>query len=229
MDSISGFYQNISTGNELRLDVDGHFPLGVASGTFNSFTNSIHWIAEDLNQTDSLRWQGGISYNSNNVIFSYSSVQISVTVPSISSTPTASVIFSGLGLSDLTHTYVFRSPHFHTVEFEYDTEEEIEAVTSIETHAHPDHPATLENQTLTIKAVYERAGFDVRVSPGSGSEIPITRATTVGEEPEDRGLWDDAEMHDTMQTFWSRFDNSAQWAMWVFFAGLHEADEPNFF
>jgi hypothetical protein len=29
-------------------------------------------------------------------------------------------------------------------------------------------------------------------------------------------------MHDAMQTYWSRFANSAQWSLWVFFASLHE-------
>ena len=229
--SISGLYRDISTDNELRLDVDGHFPLQVASGTFNSFTSSIHWIAEDLNKTDSLSWQSGISYKRpNDVSFPYLTVRINVTIPSSgSSNPAASVVFSGPGLSDLIVTYAFISPHFHAMEFEYDVEEGLEAVTSIETHAHPDRPATLEDETLTIETVYERAGFDVKVSSDSGSEIPITRATTSGEDLEDQGLWDDAEMHDAMQSFWSRFDESAQWAMWVFFAGLHEADDPTFF
>ncbi len=30
-------------------------------------------------------------------------------------------------------------------------------------------------------------------------------------------------MHDAMQTYWSRFAGKAQWAMWVFFAALHES------
>ncbi|UCE46192.1 MAG: hypothetical protein JSW47_11275 [Phycisphaerales bacterium] len=29
-------------------------------------------------------------------------------------------------------------------------------------------------------------------------------------------------MHDAMQTYWSRFASKSQWAMWVFFAALHE-------
>ena len=29
-------------------------------------------------------------------------------------------------------------------------------------------------------------------------------------------------MHDAMQVFWSHFSATAQWAMWVFFASLHE-------
>ena len=36
--------------------------------------------------------------------------------------------------------------------------------------------------------------------------------------------WSDAEMHDAMLVFWSRFSATAQWAMWVFFAGLNEED-----
>jgi hypothetical protein len=31
------------------------------------------------------------------------------------------------------------------------------------------------------------------------------------------------EMHDAMQIHWSRFANAAQWAMWVFYASLHES------
>jgi hypothetical protein len=30
------------------------------------------------------------------------------------------------------------------------------------------------------------------------------------------------EMHDAMQLHWSRFADRAQWAMWVFYASLHE-------
>ena len=37
------------------------------------------------------------------------------------------------------------------------------------------------------------------------------------------GTWSDMEMHDAMQVHWSRFANTAQWAMWVFFAALHES------
>ncbi len=31
----------------------------------------------------------------------------------------------------------------------------------------------------------------------------------------------DGELHDAMQTYWSRFADRPQWALWVFFAGLH--------
>jgi hypothetical protein len=35
--------------------------------------------------------------------------------------------------------------------------------------------------------------------------------------------WSDMEMHDSMQIHWSRFANKAQWALWVFYASLHES------
>ncbi len=37
-------------------------------------------------------------------------------------------------------------------------------------------------------------------------------------------VWSYQEMHDAMQKYWSRFESKAQWAMWVFFAGLNEED-----
>ena len=35
-------------------------------------------------------------------------------------------------------------------------------------------------------------------------------------------LWSDAEMHDAMQTYWSRFANVPQWSVWTFFAALSD-------
>lgn len=226
MDSaISGLYHDSNNRSDLRLDVDGHYPLMVASGDFNTFVSSIHWIA-DLTETGPFSWEGGISYrNPSNGGFPFTMIKITVNNPKTTSRRTVSVIFSGLGQLELTRVYEFKSPHFHTVEFEYDVAEETEAVTSIETHDHPDHPATIPDETLTIEKVYERAGFEVKVSPGSGSVIPIREAASMGERFRDHRLWDDAEMHDVMQTYWSQFEHQAQWSMWVFFARLHEQGE----
>ena len=30
-------------------------------------------------------------------------------------------------------------------------------------------------------------------------------------------------MHDAMQTYWSRFENRPQWALWILNAGLHDS------
>ena len=36
------------------------------------------------------------------------------------------------------------------------------------------------------------------------------------------GTWSDMEMHDAMQVYWSKFSNAPRWALWVFFARLHD-------
>ena len=67
---------------------------------------------------------------------------------------------------------------------------------------------------LSIANVYQRAGFDAKTSPNS-SVIPVSGAGA-------NGTWSDAEMHNAMITYWSRFADRPQWAMWVLFANQHD-------
>ena len=53
----------------------------------------------------------------------------------------------------------------------------------------------------------------------SGSLAATALSPSTGTGPDT--LWTDGEMHDTMQTYWSRFANSAQWSVWTFFAWQH--------
>ncbi len=104
------------------------------------------------------------------------------------------------------------SPYFHKVEVEYDSESPIVPVVQIDTCAHPNHPATLPCENLTIRQVFQRSGFDTSISPN---------ASAVGGAP--GGTWSDMEMHDAMIVYWSRFANLPQWALWTFFADQHES------
>ncbi|HBY61847.1 MAG TPA: hypothetical protein DEH78_18660, partial [Solibacterales bacterium] len=81
------------------------------------------------------------------------------------------------------------------------------------TGAHPNRPSTLPVETLTIERVFQRAGFDTSLSGGSG-RVPLRLAG--GNQ-----TWSDAEMHDAMQAYWSKFQDRPRWAMWVLFASLH--------
>ena len=76
----------------------------------------------------------------------------------------------------------------------------------------PNRPASLPCETLTIPKVFRRAGCLVTANAAS-SPVPAPPGAT----------WSDMEMHDAMQIHWSRFANQAQWAMWVFYAALHES------
>jgi len=100
------------------------------------------------------------------------------------------------------------------VEFEFDSVEGTTAVTTVETHAHPNRPASLPQESLSIEKAFECAGFNVKKSGGVNT-IPITATDS-------DARWSDMEMHDAMQTYWSRFANKPQWSLWVLFASLHE-------
>ena len=122
--------------------------------------------------------------------------------------------FSGAGAAPYSRTYAFESRAFRPVEFEFDSVSNAHPVTSIDTYAHPNRPASLPRETLSLEDVYERAGFAVTKS-GGDQQLPLTGAGA-------DSVWSTSEMHDAMQTYWSRFANAPQWALWVFFAALSD-------
>jgi hypothetical protein len=198
---------------ELRLDVDGRYPQMTASGTITKgLATQVHWIAR-LQPLSANSWNGTVWHKDDigGGSFPYTSVRIEATRGITASQGTATVTFSGGSGPGITRTYQYQSPFFHEVEFEFDVEQNQVAALQIQTHAHPNRPPTLPNETLTIAQVYQRTGFDVRVSPGSGVINSPLGST-----------WSDLEMHDALQQFWSRFANMPQWALWVLFAALHE-------
>jgi hypothetical protein len=199
---------------ELRLDVDGRYPQMTASGTLRGLlAPQTHWIAS-LTATAPNTWAGAIWFKDGaTATFPYTNVEITVVKSFFPALRSATVTYSGGGALVRVRTFRYRSAAFHPVDFELDFAEGEAASAGIDTHAHPNRPATLPQETLTIPKVFQRAGFAVTTTPGGA--VPIT-----GAGPNAR--WSDQEMHDAMQTFWSRFAAKAQWAMWVFFASLHE-------
>lgn len=109
----------------------------------------------------------------------------------------------------------FVSPEFDSVEFEVDcVANATPVVTAYDTSTHPNRPASLPAETVDLATVFHRAGFKVSMSPNS-STIPVADAGA-------NGTWSDTEMHNAMVTYWSRFANQPQWAMWVLFAARHD-------
>jgi hypothetical protein len=203
---------------ELRLDVDRYYPQMTASGTVHrSIFSLTHWIA-DLKATRWNSWTGNIWYKDGDVAsFPYNNVEIQVGYSWFPSERTATVTFSGGGGADRVRTFKYVSQYFHPVDFEFDFAEGETATLEMDTCAHPNRPASLGCETLTIENVYRRAGFNVTTSPGGPVELDGAGADA---------LWSDLELHDAMQTYWSRFASRAQWAMWVFFAHLHVEEPP---
>jgi len=198
----------------LRLDVDKYYPQMVASGTIHrSLSSQTHWIAK-LKPSGLNSWTGAIWYKDGDVAsFPYTNVEIGVARNWFPDQRSATVTFSGGGGPNRVRTFKFKAPYFHPVDFEFDSAEGEAATISVDTCAHPNRPANLPCENLTIQTVFRRAGFNVTTSPGG--IVPLAGAGS-------DAMWSDQEMHDAMQTYWSHFASKAQWAMWVFFASLHE-------
>jgi len=199
---------------ELRLDVDGRYPQMTASGTLRGFIASqTHWIAS-LTASGTNTWTGAIWFKDGaTASFPYTTVEIKVVKSLFPPLRAATVIYSGGGGPSRVRIFKYKSSAFHPVNFELDFAMGEAASAGIDTHAHPNRPASLPQETLTIPKVFQRAGFAVTTT--LGAPVPIAGAGA-------NARWSDQEMHDAMQTYWSKFAVKAQWAMWVFFASLHE-------
>ena len=200
---------------ELRLDVDRYYPQLAASGTIHgTVASQIHWIAR-LKPTGPSSWAGPIWYKDGaSASFPYTRVTIKATRTPFPAQRKAIVKFIGPGVPERVRTFAFKSQYFRPVNFEFDWAEGEAADTEIDTCAHPNRPATLPCETLTVQKVFQRAGF--AVTTNEGGAVPISGAGA-------GGAWSDIEMHDAMQAYWTRFANLPQWALWTFYAGLHES------
>ncbi len=219
--TLSGLYQvvtppGVRPTNHLRLDVDGVYPQMAASGTFSQpGLGSAAWVA-GLKLVTPNRFAGSVTYRNPPALsgFPYTTLQITAVPPSTpSDQPVLSVVLKAAGLPSKTIKYRRVSTFFDKVIFEFDSVSGITPVTVFDTGSHPNRPAVLPVESLSIEDVYRRAGFDVEVS--GSSSVPLTGAGA-------NQAWNDTEMHDAMQTAWSRNADIAQWAMWVFFANQYE-------
>jgi hypothetical protein len=199
---------------ELRLDVDGRYPQMTASGTITGpIASRIHWIAK-LTASGPSSWTGSIWYKDGAAAaFPYTTVQLQASRSWIPGQRMVVASFSGGGAPNRVRTLRFASPYLHPANLEFDCAEGESATLSVSTCAHPNRPASLPCENLSIQDVFQRAGFEVTTSPGG--PVPVTGAGA-------NAKWSDQEMHDAMQAYWTRFANKAQWAFWVFFASLHE-------
>jgi hypothetical protein len=200
--------------HELRLDVDGHFPQMTASGTIIAgVSQRRHWVANLTTDEEDL-FRGVVWFvNGDQGFFPFDQVSIAAASGGTPEARSVTITY-GTALEPPIIEAPFVSAHFHAVEFEHDAVEGVEPVPSVETCAHPNRPEGLPCEELTLDEVYRRAGFEVARSVDEDAAVPLTGAGV-----DER--WDDAEMHDAMQAFWSQFTHAPQWALWVFWAALH--------
>lgn len=193
---------------ELRLDVDGWYPQMTVSVTLTPpLIKPTHFIAS-ITTKDHITYQGKIWYASAPALMGQ---KISLKVTTGPFIPKSSVTLSGSGV-DKPIIFDYVSDTFHPLKLEYDYASDAASYTSFDTGTHPNRPASLPIETLTMAKVYRRAGFSVTDSAESGS-VPILVAGA-------DARWSSDEMHDAMETYFSQYSGSAKWAAWVFFASL---------
>ena len=198
---------------DLRLDVDGHFPQMTASGTLTRWLSGrIHWIAR-LRPTGRFSWSGHIWFRDGATqLFPYTNVSITVSRSAHAHQRRATVKFTGGGAPPRLRGFRYASAHFRDVVLEFDREQGVEPILAVDTAAHPNCPAALPGEVLSMENVLRRAGFRTT----RGTENIVLPAA----QPDMR--WSDLEMHDAMQAHWSRNADRPPWTLWTFFASQHE-------
>jgi hypothetical protein len=200
------------TSERLALDVDDYYPQRIVSGTVRSgLSRRTHWIAR-LTADGPTEFRGPVFFKHGPAdLFPFSAVAIEI-LPAGSSERRVRATFSGGGVSR-SREFRRNARSFHSVSFEFDRVASVTPIAAIDTAAHPHRPTNLPAETLSIREVFQRAGFYASAS-SAGGVVPVSGA---GSDLR----WSDREMHDAMQAHWSRFADEPQWALWVFYAALH--------
>lgn len=196
---------------EFRLDVDGLYPQMTASGYLRF--PKVHYIAK-LVKTSASTYAGKIWYKyGNTASFPYTKIKVAVNNAFAPSSKKVKVKFYGPGRITKTSTYTYKSNYFRHVNLEYDCEQGVTPVLEINTHAHPNRPPNLNNENISLDTIYRRAGFGVTRAHDNVVPSALNGAN---------GKWSNMELHDAMQTYWSKFSNAPNWALWTFFAKQHD-------
>jgi hypothetical protein len=225
--TVSGRYRPVITGSvpaapgspatvtseRLALDVDDYYPQRVVSGTVRSgLSRRVHWIAR-LTADGPTEFHGPVFFKQGTAdLFPFSAVGIEIFPAATGGERRLRATFSGGGVS---RSREFRrsARSFHSASFEFDRVASVTPIAAIDTAAHPHRPANLPAETLSIREVFQRAGFYAATS-SAGNVVPVSGAGS-------DFRWSDREMHDAMQAHWSRFADEPQWALWIFYAALH--------
>jgi hypothetical protein len=107
--------------------------------------------------------------------------------------------------------------YFREVEIDVDREVNAIDVEPVSTLLHPDRPADLADENLTLESAFGKAGIRITRSEGSGTVVE-TSETGINNR------WNYSELHDSMQLHWDAFANRPQWKMWLFLAELADSD-----
>ena len=217
---VSGRYSNCPRPwkLELRVDVDGYKPAKMFSGDFfhssgstQSHFGSFRVDAPSISVSNSQLTIIGIAECTWKT--SYKKVRVVIPIRNIYQ-PSANAYVTWYTLTNkkgAEYVCLFESSYFRTIQLEQDREEGVAAFTSYDTGSLPSGGTS---RTLSVSKAYGEAGIQIQ-SAGTANVIPTSEANA-------NHKWNNAELHDAMETHFSLWKNDPHWKVWLMHANAHE-------
>ncbi|HSH59596.1 MAG TPA: hypothetical protein VK988_08160 [Acidimicrobiales bacterium] len=208
----------------LHIDVDGTDPLGVVSGDVVGDVTPVGAPTHFIGRVIESKLDGAArTLAVGEFRFAWPGTgelvdRVEISLSPGAGTPSADVTFVAIGGTRRHGPYTVNreSAYFRQVEVEVDVEDGAVRTEPYVTTTHPVRPAGLPGETLTLESTFAKAGISILRSP-DGDTIDSSSAGA-------DARWDNAELHDAMESHWSTYANKPQWKMWVFVARLGESD-----
>jgi hypothetical protein len=215
---FQGGYQGENPGaverEEIRLDVDGHFPQMIASGVIRCHTKrKVRWIAR-LSASGPCRWVGSI----------FSPDQIGEPMPwrrvtlTVNNTGTdrerrLTAVFSARGIPSRTREYALGSRSFARLGVVIDSLKTGDVVTGLDISTPSHDPKTVDGGSVDLKRVLSRSGLEASVVLDQDKAITGPVGTT----------WSTPEIIDAYRS-WSRHQEMCRTPhTWILNLDEHES------
>lgn len=199
----------------VRFDVDGWYPQDALSLTWHKDdSGSACHIVAKLCRTSPLAWRIAPLKTFGKNMFACRPISVRFDPESNSGHCRIMITCAVDGSRRLEIPYKRTSLRFHPLRWEYDRVEHVSCTTSYPPASHPVRPAPLDPARLSVITVFNRAGFDLSVE-NRHDIVPMELASQGGE-------WNERELHDAMQTYWSNFSDKPQWSLWTLFANAFQ-------
>ena len=108
-----------------------------------------------------------------------------------------------------------KSDYFRDITLEVDVTKSVNKepiLPSYNTTSSTDHPAYIPKRTLTIQRAYREAGVNMTVNP---------LHTIIDDSAPKFVAWDDSELHDAMESYFSKYSLSPAWNVWSMLCGKY--------
>lgn len=218
MRTVSGRYRSPrqSWQLELRVDMDGYWPMRRISGDFFQITGSTvsyygSFMVDAVSMDLSTKWV--ILTGEARTTWKTSYNRVRLTIPRrpihLPAAPASVKWLTAGGKSGSHYTCQFESRYFRTLELEEDREEEVTPFLSYDTGSLASGgPA----RSLSIVGAYAEAGIEVRTA-GAPNLVPTAPGST----------WSNAELHHAMVSHFSLWKDLPQWKVWLLHGWRHDS------